>query len=190
MIKMIVGLGNPGKQYEKNRHNLGWLALDAFKEKYDVQAQWKKHSKANADFCELWINEQKVILLKPLTYMNASGKAVLDAMQFHKISVDEILVLHDEVDLDLGRIKITESSGAAGNNGIKSIINQLGTNAFLRLRLGVKSKKLNRVPTDKFVLQNFGLFERGKVKRWLETISESIECLMTEDVKSCMNKFH
>jgi peptidyl-tRNA hydrolase, PTH1 family len=190
MIKLIVGLGNPGRQYEKNRHNLGWLALEKFKDVHAPEVQWKAHGKAKAEFCEVWMNEQKLILFKPLTYMNKSGKAVQDAMQFHKIEASEILVLHDEVDLDFGRIKITEQAGPAGNNGIKSIIKYLGSNQFLRLRLGVKTKKLNRMPTDKFVLQNFGLFEKGKVKKWLPSIVDAIHCLLEEDAVKCMNQFH
>jgi len=145
MNKLIVGLGNPGKRYEWTRHNLGWLALDALQQKYDPQAQWKNHAKANALICELMIDGEKTTLMKPQTYMNDSGKAIRTYLDYHKGSTDDIVVLYDEADLDLGVLKIAPQGGSAGHNGIKSIIKDLKTDQFLRLRLGIKNKKKDKI---------------------------------------------
>jgi PTH1 family peptidyl-tRNA hydrolase len=191
MPKLIVGLGNPGKRYEWTRHNLGWLALDALKEKHDPQAQWKNHAKAKALVCELSLDGKRVILMKPQTFMNDSGKAIRAFLDFHKSSLADILVLYDEADLDFGKLKITQQGGSAGHNGIKSIISEVKTDQFLRIRLGIKNKKKDKIPTDKFVLQPFGLFEKRHVKKWLTKITSAIECLFQEDqIETCMNRFH
>ncbi len=191
MPKLIIGLGNPGKRYEWTRHNLGWLALDMLKELHDPQVQWKTHAKAKALYCEMILHGEKVVLMKPQTFMNDSGKAIRAYLDYHKIDVSDLLVLYDEADLDLGSMKITPQGGSAGHNGIKSIISELKTDEFLRIRLGIKNKKKDKIPTDKFVLQPFGLFEKRHVKKWLSTIVEAIECIVTEEkIQTCMNKFH
>lgn len=188
--KVIVGLGNPGKRYEWTRHNLGWLALDELKKTYAPDTKWQDHRKAKALICEVSINNERAVLMKPLTFMNDSGRALREYLDYHNGTIQDLLVIYDEADLDLGELKIAEQGGSAGHNGIKSIIKDLKTDQFLRLRLGIKNKKKDKIPTDKFVLQPFGMLEKPKVKKWLPQIRETIECLLQEDPQTCMNKFH
>jgi len=187
---LIIGLGNPGKNYEWTRHNLGWLVLDALKDSVDPGAQWEKHKKSNAQISKLTTNDQQIVLMKPQTFMNDSGDAVREYLAYNNGAPDQIIVIHDDVDLDLGRLKIVEQGSAAGHKGLSSIINQLKTDRFVRVRLGVRNNKFEKVPTEKFVLQHFGLFEKPKVKKWLPTIVEALECLINNEVSECKNKFH
>jgi PTH1 family peptidyl-tRNA hydrolase len=161
-MKIIVGLGNPGEKYKNTRHNLGFLAID-FILGFDGYITAKPgHDFKSEMFTWQPISEnhepnQKVIFLKPQTYMNDSGLVIKVISNFYKIDLQkDLLVIHDEVDLPFGEMKFTESSSAAGHNGIKSIIQEIGTQDFSRLRVGVESRA-NRedMPTDAFVLQNF-----------------------------------
>ncbi len=151
-MKLIIGLGNPGKEYERNRHNAGYMALD-FILRGDQAISCT--SKFDAKICELHQRE-KVFFVYPETFMNNSGKAVKQIMDFYKIEPKDILVLHDEVDLPLGTIKFADNSGHAGHNGVASIIDELGTQQFNRIRIGVETRQDKTIPpTDAFVLQDF-----------------------------------
>lgn len=187
-MKLIVGLGNPGKKYEWTRHNLGWLALDKFAESFDVK--WEEHHKAKAWVAKIVVGEEQVLLVKPLTFMNSSGSAVRALLDFYKLSSDDIVLVHDEMDLALGKIKIVEDSSAGGHNGVNDVFKMLGTQRVVRLRLGIRGSKTSRIPTERFVLQPFGFFEKRSVKKLLPEVSEMIECLITQDVVTCMNKFN
>jgi peptidyl-tRNA hydrolase, PTH1 family len=154
-MQIVVGLGNPGKEYEKTRHNAGFIALDNIRNKYNRDGVCSR-SKFQAHIYELIIDGTKHLLVYPQTFMNLSGKAVREIMDFYKLTPKDILVLHDEVDLPVGTIKFTESSGHAGHNGIKSLIEELGTQDFRRIRIGVESREGDsKIPTDAFVLQPF-----------------------------------
>src|SRR6266481_8990924 len=149
-MKLVIGLGNPGEKYQKTRHNAGWLALDFFREKFNfgkIEKFGKSEiSKSPAEF-------RNGLFVYPQTFMNESGEAILELLNFYKLSREDILVLHDEIDLPLGAIRFTESSSAAGHNGVKSIIEKLGSQAFKRIRIGVESREnKSQVPTDVFVL--------------------------------------
>ncbi|WFQ90534.1 aminoacyl-tRNA hydrolase [Mycoplasma feriruminatoris] len=139
-MKVIVGLGNIGKQYEKTRHNAGFIAIDLLLEKYS-------YSLVKQEFDSLiyttMINNQKVLLVKPLTYMNNSGIAVRQILNFYKIDLNDLIIIHDDKDLNISRIQFKKDGSAAGHNGIKSIINNLNTQSFYRLRIGV-----NQVPKE------------------------------------------
>lgn len=152
MIKLVVGLGNPGVEYELTRHNIGWLVLDSFKE---IENQnWK--SKFKGIYTDATINGEKVYFLKPETYMNLSGESVGPLCQFFKIKPEEILVLHDELDLPFGQIQFKKGGGLAGHNGLKSMAQVLSTQDFYRMRIGigrpvhgsVSSWVLSRIPDD------------------------------------------
>lgn len=151
-MQLIIGLGNPEDQYLKTRHNAGFLALDyILKDMQTISCA----SKFNAKICEVH-NPDKTLFVYPQTYMNNSGHAVKKIMDFYKLTPKDILVLHDEVDLPLGTIKFTESSGPAGHNGISSIIETLGTQDFRRIRIGIESRESKQDPsTEHFVLRNF-----------------------------------
>ncbi len=151
-MQIIIGLGNPEEKYFKTRHNVGFLALDYILKDLEVISC---SSKFDAKICEVH-NPDKTFYVYPQTYMNNSGKAVKQLLDFYKLSPKDILVIHDEVDLPLGTIKFTESSGPAGHNGVSSIIEELGTQDFRRIRVGVESREnKQQPPTDAFVLQNF-----------------------------------
>ena len=130
---LVAGLGNPGREYARNRHNVGWLVVDELARRHD--GQWR--AKFNGRLAEVRIDGHKVALLKPETFMNDSGRAVRAAMQFFKLEPDTVLVVHDESDLDLGRLQARLGGGTAGHNGVRSVAEHLGTQDFLRLRVGV-----------------------------------------------------
>jgi len=153
-MKFIIGLGNPGIKYIKTRHNLGYLVIDQLAQEIGIN-NWKNETKFNSLLAQGNFNDQKIILAKPETFMNDSGSAVQSIANYYKISSREIIVIHDEIDLPLGEIKIHESRGAAGHKGVQSIINHLGTNEFNRIRIGIKPEKDINIETEKFVLQKF-----------------------------------
>jgi len=160
-MKIIVGLGNPGDKYTTTRHNAGFLALEYFlKDKEVIQCA----SKFDAQICEYHIGEQKIYFVKPQTFMNNSGRAVREFLQFYKIDPkSELLVVHDDKDLAFGTIKPTANSSGAGHNGVQDIIDELGTQEFNRIRIGVESREPGSpIPTDVFVLQNFSENELEK----------------------------
>jgi PTH1 family peptidyl-tRNA hydrolase len=130
---LVVGLGNPGREYARNRHNVGWLVVDELVRRRD--ASWR--AKFNGRLAELRLDGHRVAVLKPETYMNESGRSVTAAARFFKVEPDAILVVHDEGDFDLGRLQVRKGGGLAGHNGLRSIAQQLGTQDFLRLRIGV-----------------------------------------------------
>lgn len=155
-MKLIIGLGNPGEKYELTRHNVGWLALNHFLRRKDVTIEEAHAKKFDSLLTTATVGGEKHLFLYPITFMNESGRAVQKAMQFYKLAPSEIIVLHDEIDLPLGTIRLTQDSGAAGHNGVKSIIEHLGTSAFRRIRIGIESRTEGRIPpTDAFVLQPF-----------------------------------
>ena len=151
-MQLIIGLGNPEEKYRNNRHNVGFLALDhILKELQTISCS----SSFDAKICEVHM-PNKVFFVFPQTYMNNSGKAIKQILDFYKLSAKDILVLHDDVDLALGVIKFTDDSGSAGHNGVASIIDALGTQEFRRIRIGVESREnKEHLPTDAFVLQDF-----------------------------------
>jgi PTH1 family peptidyl-tRNA hydrolase len=167
-MKIIVGLGNPGEKYEFTRHNTGFMAVDAWAEKYE--ARWTQNKKFNALVCET----AGYTLVKPTAFMNNSGQSVRAIMSFYQLlprfawlhasgsDLSDILtVIHDDIDIELGKYKISTGSGSAGHLGVESIIRHLKTKNFRRLRLGIRTEFTANIPTDKFVLQRFGQEELG-----------------------------
>ncbi len=153
-MKIIVGLGNPGKQYEHTRHNAGFLAVDHFLKSHPaIQCQ----SKFNAQICEYHEGGVKVFFVKPQSFMNLSGEVVSEIANFYKLDVaTDLLVVHDDKDLEFGKIKMTGGSGSAGQNGVQNIIDQLGTKNFHRVRIGVEVREAGSpISTSDFVLQKF-----------------------------------
>jgi len=156
-MKLIVGLGNPGEQYKNTRHNAGFLALDFVLNDGDEFMEAKPSHEFKSEMYSLQKDGHKIILLKPLTYMNDSGQALKVICNFYKMDLaKDLLVIHDDVDLPFGTFRPTESSSAAGHNGIQSIIDNLGTQNFPRLRIGIEARASRAdLPTEAFVLQNF-----------------------------------
>src|SRR5512132_3106489 len=149
---LVVGLGNPGREYARTRHNVGWMVLDELARRHG--GSWR--SKFNGSLAEVRLDGHRVALLKPETYMNESGRSVAAAARFFKVEPDAILVVHDEGDFDLGRLQARLGGGLAGHNGLRSIAQALGTKDFLRLRIGVgRPERGDRRPLADFLLSDF-----------------------------------
>lgn len=176
-MKLIIGLGNPGKKYEKTRHNVGFMVLDRLHQelkKYNI-SEWELSKKFNSQISGCTVNSDKIILAKPMTFMNTSGQAVQLITQYYKIEPESIIVVHDDKDIKLGEIKIQKDRGHAGHNGIRSIIDHIGSQNFTRIRIGIASdneKKMMDIP--KFVLGKFGIFEKGKLETTIKKALEEI----------------
>jgi len=153
-MKLIVGLGNPGKEFENTRHNAGWLALDKIISDENLSA--KKSAKLQAEIFDYKVGRQKVILAKPLTFMNNSGIAVSMLLNFYRIMPKDLIVIHDDKDIIIGEIRVQTSRGPAGHNGVKSIIEQIGTKEFTRVRIGVGPIGEEKIDViSNFVLNKF-----------------------------------
>jgi PTH1 family peptidyl-tRNA hydrolase len=165
-MKLIIGLGNPGQKYENTRHNLGFIFLDK------LRAQWflpefKLEKKFDAEISQGELNSGKIILAKPQNFMNLSGEAVKKIMTFYKLTPEEILIIHDDIDILLGKYKLATDSSSAGHNGVQNIIDQLGTKKFARLRIGIKSdtadEEKNQLEISDFVLGKLSPEEIEKI---------------------------
>ncbi len=188
-MKVIVGLGNPGKAYARSRHNLGFMSLDAFAQAQHAP-EWKTDASLEAETTSVHFDGNKIMLAKPQTYMNESGRSVQKILVYYKLSPADLIVVYDDIDLAFCKMRIAMEGGAGGHNGVQSVIQSIGTKEFTRLKLGVRTGKRDRVAADKFVLEPFGLLERGRIKKWLPRIAEAIACLISEDAQTCMNRFH
>lgn len=163
-MKLIVGLGNPGSQYELTRHNAGFLALDFFMKDHPAITC---SSRFDAMICEYHEDGNKIFFIKPQNFMNLSGEVVKKVLAFYKLDhANDLLVIHDEVDLPFGTVKEGFASGSAGHNGVQNIIDELGTKDFARLRIGVETREQSSpIPTDVFVLQRFTNEELEKLEK-------------------------
>lgn len=176
-MKLIVGLGNPEPEYAITRHNAGFLVID--KLLIDSESKTKFDKKANADVAKSTINKKRVLLAKPLTYMNNSGMAVQALLDFYKLKPEDLIIIHDDKDIPLGETRVQTDRGPAGHNGIKSIIEHLGTQNFTRIRVGVAPDSQNKIKdTANFVLGKFTADERKKLKKVIENIVKEIETMI------------
>lgn len=164
-MKLVAGLGNPGKKYEKTRHNVGFMILDEFIK--SIKQTWRESKKAKALYCKTEIDKQEIEFLKPTTYMNNSGVAMAYAVKkHHNLKPEDVIVVHDDKDLPLGEIRVQTNRGSAGHNGVKSIIEHLGTQNFTRIRVGTASDELNIAKdTSEFVLDKFSKTENDKLEQ-------------------------
>ncbi len=181
-MKLIIGLGNPGKDYQNTRHNVGFLILD----NYLGNVDWKE--KFNALYFEKRINSEKVIFVKPLTFMNLSGNAVVKYVNYYNVNIDDILVIQDDLDLSFSTYKLKKNSSAGGHNGIKSIINCLGSQDFLRLKIGVSNNK--SIDTKDYVLGRFSKEEKDKLDSLQKTFNEIIESFVIVGISKTMNIYN
>lgn len=178
-MMLVVGLGNPGKQYEGSRHNFGFRVLDllaggeAWENKYDSE----------------FIKTDEVILAKPQLFMNLSGKALAQILKYYPAA--ELIVVHDELDLPLGSMKIVKNNSAAGHKGVQSVIDEIGTKNFIRIRLGIDDPETRgQIPGDDFVLQKFTEAEENIVKEILEKAKAAIDVLQTQGFEIAQSKFN
>ena len=174
---LVVGLGNPGRDYENTRHNAGFLAVDALAEKLGAKIDRLKFKSLCGD---AMIGEHRVLLMKPSTFMNNSGEAVRDAMQFHKIPIEQVLVLFDDVSLDVGRLRIRRQGSDGGHNGIKSITEHLGTDAYPRFKIGIGHPARNNKAVVNHVLHAF----QGEDKTAIEAAVAEMATALEEWIKS------
>lgn len=185
---LFVGLGNPGDTYDKTRHNIGFVMLDEFARRHNASVN---KSKMQGRFCAFRCHGSPVMLLQPQTYMNRSGECVRRFVDYYKVETENILILHDDIDLPFGRIKAVAGGGAGGHNGIKSIINHLGTNKLPRLKIGVGRPSAangnENQPVDKYVLSKFTVTEQQELDEQADLVERAIEVFIRQGISACMN---
>lgn len=180
-MKLIVGLGNPGKEYDGTRHNFGFAVMDKLAQKYD--GNFTVNKKFHADICELFVNGEKIILVKPQTFMNKSGESVREVIGYFNISNDRIWVVFDDIDLEIGSVRIRKSGGSGGHKGVQSIIDNIGTENFVRFRLGIKSEQCDYLSTEEVVLQHFCKEEEKPMLEAIDKCVAEIEKAITEGIE-------
>ncbi len=181
-VQTIIGLGNPGDKYIKTRHNVGFVVLNKLAEQHKLT--WKENKKFNSHI----IKTNKLLLIKPMTYMNNSGRAVSQILSYYKILqkkfgllliknldlADTVTIIHDEIDIDLGKYKVSTDSRSAGHRGVQSVINHLKTKNFRRIRIGIKTDSIKNIPTEKYVLMNFNKKEQTQINNIIQNILNEI----------------
>ncbi|MCM0582025.1 aminoacyl-tRNA hydrolase [Weissella diestrammenae] len=170
-MKMIVGLGNVGQKYDQTRHNIGFMVIDAFAQKHGVT--FKQDGPHQAYVATLRIGAEKVLLVKPTTYMNLSGEAVGSLVKYYKLALDDLLIVQDDMDLALGKLRLREKGSAGGHNGIKSVIAHLGTSEFNRLKFGIAHPKHEKKAVVDFVLGKFDADDQIDILQGID-ISEQL----------------
>ena len=193
-MRLIVGLGNPGRGRAHNRHNIGFMCLNHFAKRQGIRFD-KKQSKARIGSGDIAGSE--VVVAKPQTYMNLSGQSVSLLVKKFKVSLDNLIIIHDDLDLPLGKIRIRQGGGSGGHKGIGSIITELGSQNFIRIRVGVGRPVKNEGSTEfsedeiiNYVLSDFTPDEKQTITQVIPTVSEAILCLFTEGLVAAMNRYN
>ena len=185
-MKMIAGLGNPGSEYARTKHTVGFMFLDALAEKLGAD-NWK--TKYDALVAEARIGTEKVLLVKPLTYMNESGRAVGPLMSWYKLAPEDLIVVHDDMDIPAGTIRIRRKGSAGGHNGMKSILYHVGDENFPRLRIGI-GRPLPGWTVVKHVLAPFSEEDVPKIREAIDYLLPALECVVTDSVDLAMNRYN
>lgn len=183
-MKLIVGLGNKGNEYNNTRHNVGFMAIDEYLNRNNLKLD---KNKFDGLYCETIINNEKVILLKPQKYMNLSGDVITKFITYFKIDIDDILVIHDDMDLEIGKFKIRYKGGSGGHNGLKNIENNLKTNEYKRIKIGISKNNINMVD---YVLGKFNTDEIKKLYNVISVIPDIIEDFTVLSFENLMNKYN
>ena len=193
-MKLIVGLGNPGRAYVNNRHNLGFVCLSHFARSHGIRFD-KKQGKARIGSGE--VAGRKVVVARPQTYMNLSGQSVSRLVRKFDVSLDNLLVIHDDLDLSLGKIRIRRGGGSAGHRGVESVTAELGSQDFIRLRVGISRPTvpagtigIREADIMAYVLSDFTSEERQTISQVIPRVGEAILCLLTEGLTQAMNKYN
>lgn len=184
-MKMIVGLGNPGKEYEITRHNAGFIILDSYAKKKGVQ-----HFQENMDglYTKIYVNNETVILLKPLSYMNMSGNVIKKYADYYKIYPKDIFIIQDDLDMPVGKIKIKYKGSCGGHNGIRSIIDALNTEYFPRFKIGIS--KNQDIPIKDYVLGNFSDRDLEKLHKICDFADDIIDDFICKNIENVMSKYN
>ena len=187
---IIVGLGNPGKKFKETWHNVGFLAVDELSKKNDFP-DWQESKKNNCLYTKKEIAGKETELIKPLIFMNNSGSVVRSVAKKHNLRPEDIFVVHDDIDLTLGKIKIVKNRGAAGHKGVTSIIKELRTKNFVRFRIGIRPPEIKKVKDlKKFVLQRFGKKDEKILKEIIEKAKKAIEISLSESLEKAMQEIN
>lgn len=182
---VIVGLGNPGNRYDKTRHNVGFATIDLLGNKLGIKINKIKYK---AVVGEGMIGEEKILLVKPQTFMNLSGESVFRICEYHKLPMDRLIVIYDDVDTDLGKIRVRKKGSAGTHNGMRNIIYMLGKDDFPRVRIGIG--KSERIPIKDYVLQRFDAEEAVYIADSIKKSAEAVECIIKEGTDRAMNLFN
>lgn len=185
-MKLIVGLGNPGREYELTRHNIGFMAIDELAKRWNISLNEQKFKGV---FGAGFVNGEKVILLKPLTYMNLSGESIRPLMDYYKIDVEDFVVLYDDLDIPVGKLRLRMKGSAGGHNGVKSTISHLGTQEFQRIRMGIDRPK-NGMKVVDYVLGRFTSEEIPDVNHSIEKATDACEEWLNKPFLQIMNTFN
>lgn len=199
-MKLVVGLGNPGEKFQYTRHNIGFMVVEKFvKDKFSLLPSlkaWKKDNTFKAELCKY----KDILVVKPLTFMNLVGVSVAKVVNFYKVDPKEIWVVHDDIDLPVGKIRIRFGGASAGHHGIESLIQELKTSEFVRLRLGIGRGKLNirktadqnlhRRVVEKFVVSPFRDFEGGEVKKLIKNAVDALGFALDHSIEKAMNRYN
>ena len=185
-MKIIAGLGNPGAEYAQTKHNVGFMLVDALAERLNAPA-WKE------DFfsaiTEVRIGGEKVFLVKPLTYMNNSGEALGPMLSYYKVDADDLVVVHDDMDIPAGTVRIRKKGGSGGHNGIKSILTHVGSEDFARVRIGIGRPPAGWTVIN-HVLAPFSSEDAPKIRAAIDYLLPAVECIVTDGVDLAMNKYN
>jgi peptidyl-tRNA hydrolase, PTH1 family len=188
--KLIVGLGNPGPRYAKNRHNIGFQCIDLLAQRHAISIGRQQHRSLTGDG---WIQKEgkraKVLLVKPLTFMNASGQAVAPLANYYAVEPDDIIVVHDDLDLESGKLRLRVGGSSGGQNGIKSIIRSLGDESFHRVKIGI-GRPDGRMDPAAYVLQDFSTAEEELFGPLRSRVCDALECWLFDGIDAAMNRFN
>jgi PTH1 family peptidyl-tRNA hydrolase len=182
---MLVGLGNPTPRYQGNRHNVGFMVLDALASG-EGDLDWRSSSRFEAEVAKGRFGGQAVVLAKPQTFMNLSGRAVAGVAHFYDVPVERILAIHDDVDLELGRLRIKAGGGDGGHKGIRSMAQELGSPGFIRVRFGIGRPEVGEI--EDFVLRDFGGTERELVDEAIKRAVDAVETTLNQGLREAMNR--
>ena len=185
-MKLIVGLGNPGSEYAKTKHNVGWRFVDRMSERIGATG-WKEKEKGMV--AEGRVGAEKVLLVKPMTYMNNSGECVGPLMRWYKLGPEDVLVVHDDMDIPAGTIRIRKKGSAGGHNGIKSLIAHIGSEKFIRVRIGIGRPLPGRTVIN-HVLEPFAAEDVPRIAEAIEYLQPAVDCIINEDVDMAMNRYN
>jgi len=184
-LKVIAGLGNPGEKYSYTRHNIGFMIISEMADRFNVKSSYKFDGLLG----DFFLGGEKIILFQPMKYMNKSGQPIYKLLDYFQIEAEDLLVIHDDLDLELGKMRFKQNGGSGGHNGIKSIINQLGTDQFNRLKIGIGRPPEN-VPVPDFVLTTFKGEEKDTSNRVVQEAASAAELMLKEDIMKAMNKYN
>jgi peptidyl-tRNA hydrolase, PTH1 family len=185
-VKLIVGLGNPGKKYERTRHNLGFMVLDRLAEKHGVEVAKERDQALVGEWHR---GREKILLVKPQTFMNLSGQALTRLVRYHPLEQEDLVVIHDDLDLPFGRLRIRQQGSAGGNRGMLSVLEALGDRLFVRLRIGIGRPPPGVDPAD-FVLRTFTPEERARVAEIVARAADATEAILDLGARAAMEKFN